>query len=165
VGTVNCDELSLFFQEEVGVITTCNMLWEEFDCDCSGCECSAFEPPSPAPEQCANNCAGSSCDDWDSFLGGGVFSCSNMETLYGCDCTGCECVGGHGECLAATFDDVSLCEIGGEARTCDEWQTYEKGGASLTCQYLEFYFSCDCTGCQCAGEPLCGVDGIGTVRQ
>lgn len=114
-----------------------------------------MEYTTPAPSDCPQTCMGFDCDAWDEFLGGGDFSCSVMETEYDCDCSGCDCVGGHGECLAATFDGIDLCTIGSQSMTCDEWQEYDFGGNTLTCQYLEFFFGCDCTGCKCQGEPDC----------
>jgi hypothetical protein len=58
----------------------------------------------------------------------------------------------------------ATCQIGSQELSCDDWQTASLGGDSLTCQYLEFYFGCDCTNCKCEGEPDCGDDDLGTNR-
>ena len=43
-------------------------------------------------DACAATCFGASCDQWD----GGVWgTCAELETNYGCDCSGCACDGAH----------------------------------------------------------------------
>lgn len=166
VGGVDCDSVLSYYFNVLDTVLSCDVLENDISgCDCTGCECVDNTPPTTTAASCTDSCGGFNCDDWDSFLGGGDFSCAVMESTYGCDCSGCDCVGGHGECLAATFDGVDLCQIGSTEMTCDEWANYDFGGESLTCQYLEFYFGCDCSSCQCATEPNCGADGVGTVRE
>ena len=160
VGDIDCDELSQFYYDDLSTVVTCDDLTTDLGCDCTGCACS-ITPVDP-PTGCMSTCGGFTCDDWDTYLGSD-FSCDTMTNVYGCDCSDCECTSKHDECLITNNDFGTLCKIGEERRSCDEWQTDPLGGPTLTCQYLEFYFGCDCTNCQCAGEPECGVDGKGTV--
>ena len=68
-----------------------------------------------AGDACAETCFGSSCDHWD---GGAWGTCADLETTYGCDCTGCACDG----CPQAPCDDplfdVDECPTAGDG-TCD----------------------------------------------
>ena len=45
-----------------------------------------------AGDACAETCFGASCDHWD---GGAWGTCADLETNYGCDCSGCACDGAH----------------------------------------------------------------------
>ena len=45
-----------------------------------------------AGDACAETCFGASCDHWD---GGAWGTCADLETNYGCDCTGCACDGAY----------------------------------------------------------------------
>jgi len=45
-----------------------------------------------AGDACAETCFGASCDQWD---GGAWGTCADLETNYGCDCTGCACDGAY----------------------------------------------------------------------
>lgn len=150
LGGIDCDELSEYYFEEFGQVYSCSDIEELVTgCDCSGCHCPTIVTTSTPSPQCSSDCLGFSCTDWNDSVFGGIFSCSIMENTYGCDCSFCECEEIHGECLEAN----NLCEIGGLEKTCDEWD--ELGGDTLTCQYLEFYFACDCTNCRCAGDAVC----------
>ena len=68
-----------------------------------------------AGDACAETCFGASCDHWD---GGAWGTCADLETNYGCDCTGCACDG----CPQAPCDDplfdVDECPTAGDG-TCD----------------------------------------------
>ena len=68
-----------------------------------------------AGDACAETCFGASCDQWD---GGAWGTCADLETNYGCDCTGCACDG----CPQAPCDDplfdVDECPTAGDG-TCD----------------------------------------------
>ena len=44
-------------------------------------------PPSTTPSACLPMCFGRSCDGW--WVNG--YSCSDLTSQYGCDCTGCTC--------------------------------------------------------------------------
>ena len=45
-----------------------------------------------AGDACAETCFRASCDHWD---GGAWGTCADLETNYGCDCTGCACDGAY----------------------------------------------------------------------
>ena len=68
-----------------------------------------------AGDACAETCFGASCDYWD---GGAWGTCMDLETNYGCDCSGCACDG----CPQAPCDDplfdVAECPTAGDG-TCD----------------------------------------------
>lgn len=114
---------------------TCEILEENYGCNCDGCECLEFtsEPPADA------NCATSSCLEMDCETVQGMTGLSfyDLEDLYDCDCTGCA------GCDPVGCDGVS----------CDIWQAelVDGFGAPLvTCEELESSIDgCDCHGCSC----------------
>ena len=77
-----------------------------------GTRLAAGGPPDHA---CVATCFSATCDHWD---GGARGTCADLETNYGCDCTGCVCDG----CAQAPCDDplfdVDECPTAGDG-TCD----------------------------------------------
>ena len=70
-------------------------------------------------DACAETCFGASCDHWD---GGAWGTCADLETNYGCDCTGCACAQRRHDNPQAPCDDplfdVDECPTAGDG-TCD----------------------------------------------
>ena len=60
---------------------------------------------------CTNtDCFGFSCDYWDQA---GTAGCADLESGFGCDCTGCKCAGnckGIGECVTLETKGDGYCD-------------------------------------------------------
>lgn len=82
---------------------------------------------------CPNTCYGFDCDYWIEEAGD---TCAELESVYGCDCAGCDCY--DGSCPTTCF-----------GTTCDIWEN--NGDQSYTCAELENSYNCYCGGCACAG--------------
>ena len=123
-----------------------------------------------AAKECPATCKGKkkTCDDWASEA-----SCAELETTWGCDCSGCACAADPSDDAAWTKDDEwatkddekwedkddewATKEDDPDARgagdcpatcydaTCDAW------ASKSTCAELEA-LGCDCAGCACDGE-------------
>lgn len=106
---------------------------------------------------CSSTCMGYSCDhdilaSLTDFADQGT--CSALEELHGCDCSGCECVDCHGTAHgSAVIDSCGVC--GGDSTSCISQDTCLEtcNGAKCDdsaqlCSDLEL-FGCDCSGCDC----------------
>ena len=72
---------------------TCEIMESEFDCDCGGCDCV-----NSVPSNCEDTCFGYTCDYWivtgpssESNADYDAYTCEIMESVFNCDCGGCEC--------------------------------------------------------------------------
>lgn len=113
-----------------------------YGCDCEDCGCDS--------RGCQQ---GYSCDEWQDLLDTHV-SCDTLESDFGCECKGCECK--DSTIPTTTIDPgcVQPCDqLGdyfGAPATCDDVFALEN---SASCAYLEGFFGCDCTGCECGDVP------------
>jgi len=149
---------------------TCTELQDVYGCDCGGCECAEWQPqsppsspspppspgappsPPPAPATCDADCFGYDCDFWVENL----YTCPDLESAYGCDCSGCMC----GHYPPPTPEPsippspsppppapVETCDPDCFGFDCNFWVDN-----SYTCDELESAFACDCSGCSCTGN-------------
>ena len=72
---------------------TCEIMESDFDCDCGGCDCV-----NSVPSNCEDTCFGYTCDYWivtgpssESNADYDAYTCEIMESVFNCDCGGCEC--------------------------------------------------------------------------
>ena len=72
---------------------TCEIMESVFDCDCGGCDCATS-----VPSDCDDTCYGYNCDHWvatgpssSSNAGYDAYTCEIMESVFYCDCGGCDC--------------------------------------------------------------------------
>ena len=72
---------------------TCEIMESVFDCDCGGCDCATS-----VPSDCDDTCYGYDCDHWvaagpssSSSAGYDAYTCEIMESVFECDCGGCDC--------------------------------------------------------------------------
>ncbi|KAK3254481.1 hypothetical protein CYMTET_36303 [Cymbomonas tetramitiformis] len=100
-----------------------------------------------SPAVCASTCYDKTCEAWLETQDN--LTCANLETDYGCDCSGCALCESDTNATSDSNITVSNNSATGCAstcleETCDVWMgTYDY----LTCEDLQSDYGCDCTGC------------------
>jgi hypothetical protein len=123
-----------------------NLVLSEQNLDCEGD--SYFDCEDGYVDDCSGD--GDCCPD--SWIGDGYSDCEDQPS--GCDLTcynndGGDCTGSE-TCGSCEFD---FTDYGSEC--CDTaWEEY-----GINCSDLEAYYSWDCSGCECPGDPQNDING------
>jgi hypothetical protein len=144
-----CNDLSMTCEQLVEYFTCDDLTHSVFDgCNCGACECVEAFSESTCNSACME---GQTCDYWvDTEMSGRYFyTCDNLESDYGCDCSGCDCEA-HPTMPIVTNTNCST------GSTCIDLNceiVSDMSGYSY--EDLESMYGCDCAACMTCKDDGC----------